>query len=429
MPVLRWRLPHPRTHVRSRHSGLAGRPQGLGKHRHVLRVMQPPEGRTHTRGGTHALGSSAAAADVGAGDPHHDRVTQRAGELARLLILEPRTRRRQLASEVLLPVLTSLEPVRVIEGGRLWLRGDGFPQPDSTADLVTIGGVPARMAFAAPDRLAVVVPAGLDGGETAVKVAWLPGATLYARVGTLLATGLHQVDNPVFGSDGHLYVTYSGTRGQEATVSIFRITGNGAREPFVHGLVNPTSMALGPDGLLYVSSRFEGRVYRVFDDGRYEVMASDLGIACGLAFDATGALFVGDRSGTVFRVDRNGRTETFASVPSSIAAFHLAIAPDGYLYVAAPTLASYDSVFRIDTEGRVETLAAPFGRPQGLAFDSSGVLHVVEALAGSSGVYAMRSNRDPELVVAGAGLVGLAFSPQGEMVVASNASVYSFQPQ
>ena len=32
-----------------------------------------------------------------------------------------------------LPVLTSLEPVRVVEGGRLWLRGDGFPQPESTS--------------------------------------------------------------------------------------------------------------------------------------------------------------------------------------------------------------------------------------------------------------------------------------------------------
>ena len=133
---------------------------------------------------------------------------------------------------------------------------------------------------------------------------------MYARVGTLCATGLHQVDNPVFGADGNLYVTYSGSRGQEATVSIFKVTANGAREPFVHGLVNPTSMVLGPDGQLYVSSRFEGRVYRVFDDGRYEVMASDLGVACGLAFGADGSLFVGDRSGTVFRIDRKGRTET-----------------------------------------------------------------------------------------------------------------------
>lgn len=326
-------------------------------------------------------------------------------------------------------MLTSLEPVRVIEGGRLWLRGDGFPQPESTFELVTIGGIPARMAFAAPDRMAVVVPPGLDGGETPVKVAWLPGATLYARVGTLLATGLHQVDNPVFGADGNLYVTYSGSRGQEATVSIFKVTANGAREPFVHGLVNPTSMVLGPDGLLYVSSRFEGRVYRIFDDGRYEVMASDLGVACGLAFGADGSLFVGDRSGTVFRIDQSGRATTFASVPSSIAAFHLAMSPDGMLFISAPTLASYDSLFKIDAEGRVETLKVPFGRPQGLAFDASGVLHVVEALAGSSGVYAMRPGRDPELVVAGAGLVGLAFGPHGELVVASNGSVYSFAPQ
>jgi hypothetical protein len=326
-------------------------------------------------------------------------------------------------------MLTSLEPVRIIEGGRLWLRGDGFPQPETTSDLVTIGGVPARMAFAAPDRMAVVVPPGLDGGDTPVKVAWLPGATLYARVGSLLATGLHQVDNPVFGADGNLYVTYSGSRGQEATVSIFKLTANGAREPFVHGLVNPTSMVRGPDGHLYVSSRFEGRVYRIFGDGRYEVMASDLGVACGLAFGPDGSLFVGDRSGTVFRVDRKGRTETFASVPSSIAAFHLAMAPDGMLFVSAPTLASYDSLFRIDSEGKVETLKVPFGRPQGLAFDSAGVLHVVEALAGSSGVYALGPGRDPELVVAGAGLVGLAFGPRGEMVVASSGSVYSFPPQ
>ncbi len=293
---------------------------------------------------------------------------------------------------------------------------------------MTIGGVPARMAFAAPDRLAVVVPPGLEGGDTPVKVAWVPGATLYARVGSLLATGLHQVDNPVFGADGHLYVTYSGSRGQEATVSIFRIGDNGAREPFVHALVNPTSMVGGPDGRLYVSSRFEGRVYRVFDDGSYEVMASDLGVACGLAFGADGSLYVGDRGGTIFKIDRSGRTETFATIPSSIAAFHLAMSPDGHLYVSAPTLASYDSVRRIDPEGRVEVLNIPFGRPQGLAFDPKGVLHIVEALAGSSGVYAIRPDRDPELVVAGAGLVGLAFKPSGQMVVASGDSVYSFPP-
>ena len=327
-----------------------------------------------------------------------------------------------------MPVLTSLEPVRVVEGGRLWLRGDGFPSPESTTDLVTIGGVSARMSFAASDRLAVVVPTGLDGGETPVKVAWLPGATLYARVGSVLATGLHQVDNPVFDADGNLYVTYSGTRGQEATVSIFRIAPGGAREPFVHGLVNPTSMAIGPDGALYVSSRFEGRVYRVSKTGHYEVMASDLGIACGLAFGFDGVMFVGDRAGTIFRVYPDGRAEAFASIPPSVAAFHLAMSPDGWLYVASPTLASYDSLRRIDPDGQVEVLPTPFGRPQGLAFDGAGVLHVVEALAGASGVFALRPGVEPELVVTGAGLVGVAFGPAGDMVVASSDTVYAFPP-
>jgi len=96
--------------------------------------------------------------------------------------------------------------------------------------------------------------------------------------------------------------------------------------------------------------------------------------------------------------------------------------------VSGPTLASYDSVRRISPDGRVEVLATPFGRPQGLAFDQAGVLHVVEALAGSSGVYALRPDREPELIVAGAGLVGLAFKSNGQMVVASSDSVYSFPP-
>ena len=111
---------------------------------------------------------------------------------------------------------------------------------------------------------------------------------------------------PVFDSSGNLFVTYSGSRGQESPVSIFRVTSAGTREPFVSGIVNATSMAFGPDGRLYVSSRFEGAVYRVANDGTPEQVASDLGVACGIAFDADGWMYVGDRSGTIFRV-RDGR--------------------------------------------------------------------------------------------------------------------------
>jgi len=253
------------------------------------------------------------------------------------------------------------------------------------------------------------------------------GETVYVSVGGPWATGLHQVDNPVFDLEGNLFVTYSGSRGQEAPVSIFRVTRAGTREPYVSGIVNPTSMAIGPDGRLYVSSRFEGAVYCVNADGTHERIASDLGVACGLAFDADGDLYVGDRSGTIFRV-RNGSTSTFATLPASVAAFHLAISPVGELFVSAPTLASYDHIYRIDRQGGVRSLLTPFGRPQGLAFSpDEGVLHVVDALAGGSGLYRLPDlEGEPELVASGMGFVGVAFGPGGELAVTSNETAYRF---
>jgi hypothetical protein len=59
-----------------------------------------------------------------------------------------------------------------------------------------------------------------------------------------------------------------------------------------------------------------------------------------------------------------------------------------------------------------------------LAFDPSGSLCVVEALAGSSGVYRLPDGGEPELILAAPGLVGLAFDPRGGLVVCSNDSAY-----
>lgn len=287
-------------------------------------------------------------------------------------------------------------------------------------------GVPARVAFASTNRVVVFVPTDLRGGQTPIKVSGTSGETAFVDLGVRWATGLHQVDNPVFDESGNLFVTYSGSRGQESPVSVFRVTRDGTREPFGVGIVNATSMARGPDGRLYVSSRFDGSVYRFDASGGHEQVASDLGVSCGLAFDQDGAMYVGDRTGTVFRV-HEGHTSVFASLPPSVAAFHLAMSPEQDLYVAGPTLNPYDHIYRIDRAGRVETIPSPLGRPQGLAFAPDGTLHVVEALAGASGVYRFSTlDAAPELVVSAAMLVGLAFGPRGELAVASNESVYRF---
>lgn len=303
--------------------------------------------------------------------------------------------------------------------------GAGFPTEDLPS--ITIGDQPSRALFASSTKIVIAIPSELDGGPTPVRINDIPGETIYVSVGSVWATGLHQVDNPVFDRDGNLFVTYSGSRGQEAPVSIFRVTPAGTREPFVSGIVNATSMAFGPDGHLYVSSRFEGAVYRVNDDGSHEQIASDLGVACGLTFDDDGWLYVGDRSGTIFRA-RDGRATPFATLPPSVAAFHLAMSPGGELFVSGPTLGSYDHVHRISRGGEVRAVPTPFGRPQGLAFSPDGVLHVIDALAGASGLYRLADlDAEPQLVVSGSALVGVAFGPGGELVVASNETAYRFE--
>ena len=323
------------------------------------------------------------------------------------------------------PTIASVTPLRAVEGGRITLRGSGFPV-DAIPE-VTVGGQRALVAFASSSRLVVAVPSDVEPGAAPIRIEDLPGSMAYVSVGGAWATGLHQVDNPIFDPNGNLFVTYSGSRGQESPVSIFRVTRSGTREPFVSGIVNATSMAIGPDGQLYVSSRFEGAVYRVSTEGKHELIASELGVACGLAFDRDGSLYVGDRSGTIFRV-RDNRAEPFATLPPSVAAFHLAISPSGELFATGPTLSTYDHVYRIGSDGKVRSVLATFGRPQGLAFSpGEGVLHVVDSLAGRSGLYRLTDlDGEPELLVAGCAFIGVAFGPSGEMAVASNDTAYRF---
>src|SRR6476660_5440571 len=149
-----------------------------------------------------------------------------------------------------------------------------------------------------------------------------------------------------------------------------------------------------------------------------------MGVATGIAVDANHNLVVGDRSGTIFKISPNRQIFVFATLEPSIAAYHLAFGPDGYLYVTGPTTSSFDAVHRISKDGQVETFYRGLGRPQGMAFDAPGHLYVAASLGGRRGVVRISPERKAELFLSGPAIVGLAFSPAKSVIVATNNSLF-----
>ena len=89
---------------------------------------------------------------------------------------------------------------------------------------------------------------------------------------------------------------------------------------------------------MYVSSRYDGAVYRVAPNGTMTTFAEGLGVATGIAFDREQSLYVGDRNGTIFKISRDQQTFVFATLEISVSAYHLAFGPQGDLFVTGPTI-------------------------------------------------------------------------------------------
>jgi len=325
-------------------------------------------------------------------------------------------------------IIERILPRAAIPGGEIAI---DLAASHSHPTSVTIDGTEAQIVASSRRRLLALVPHDIHSPTAEVLVdgerripKTLPAASVI--VGTKLAGDLHPVANPAFDpGDGSLYVTRSGSRGEHVPVSIYKINAEGAIEEFSGDITNPTAIAFSPRGQMFVTSRLDGTVYRVSELNDCSVFVSELGIATGLAFNADGDMFVGDRTGTIFRVNEIGEATEWAQHEPSVSAFHLAFGPDEGLYVTGPTVSSFDAITRFDKVGASEVFFHGLGRPQGLAFDIDGNLYVAASLRGRRGIVRISPDgKDAELVVAGMNVVGLAFGPDDDLVVATNDSVY-----
>src|SRR5574340_1045022 len=103
------------------------------------------------------------------------------------------------------PRVTAVEPIRAIEGGRVTVHGTGLPLEEHRAPRVFFGNTQARLAAFSSRALTALVPPDLEGGRTPLRIDGVPGETALVTVGAPVATGVHQVDSPVFDRDGNLY--------------------------------------------------------------------------------------------------------------------------------------------------------------------------------------------------------------------------------
>jgi hypothetical protein len=324
--------------------------------------------------------------------------------------------------------IISVNPPYAIPGGEIVINCENFEINSIEGYGCFFDGKAARLIGASSNRVLAIVPDDFD--TTEVEIYLESGGdrseSFSIVVGKKLANDMHMVANPAIDpKDDSLILTRSGSRGQQLPVTLFRLEKDGFLSEMTAEVLNPTGVAFDQSGELFVTARADGEVCRISHDTESLTYASDMGIATGIAFDKKGVMYIGDRSGTIYRVMNFGNAESFAVLEPSVSAYHLAFGTDEKLYVSAPGLSSFDSIYRIDKDGFDEIFYRGLGRPQGIAFDREGNLYVAACLQGRHGIVKISGDDGAEIFVAGMNLVGLCFTRKGEMIVATNDAVYS----
>jgi len=322
------------------------------------------------------------------------------------------------------PHIDRIEPAAGLPGGEVRILGTGLNPTGLRRPRVSFGDVDGAVVVSTHKFVIARVPDGAQSGPLTVTINDLPSNSQEFRVGSTIADNLHPVTNPAIDAEGNLYVTFSGSRGQKVPVAIFKIDTNYNVKPYLTDMMNATAIAFDREGQMYVSSRYDGTVYRVARNGTMAAYTEGMGVATGIAFDVDQNLYVGDRSGTIFKINRERDTFVFATLEPSVSAYHLAFHPNGDLYVTGPTTSSVDAVHRIKPNGDVSVFYKGLGRPQGIAFDTDGNAYVAASYSGRRGIVRLSPEGKPSMAIAGQTLVGLCFAPGRSVILASTNAVH-----
>ena len=216
------------------------------------------------------------------------------------------------------------------------------------------------------------VPEGASSGPVVVPTNGHVSNAHTIKVAVPIAENLHPGDQPRARCEGNIYVTFSGSRGQKVPVAIFKIDTNYNVKPFVAEMMNATAIAFDREDRCTFPRATTAPCIAWRRTAPCPRMPRGWASPPASPLIANQNLYVGDRSGTIFKIGRDRQIFVFATLEPSVSAYHLAFGPQGDLFVTGPTTSSFDCVYKIDPQGTVHDVLPRTGTPAGPGFRCDG---------------------------------------------------------
>lgn len=279
------------------------------------------------------------------------------------------------------------EPIPAVPTPR-W-RGPLIAAGTAVAILVVVGAA-ALLAQVDPTEVTetqptiartTVVPPATTEPDTPTTVPADEAAPVDGVRGEVVLEGLIVPNDVEYDPAGGLFFSETGAE-RVSRVEILPDGSLGEVEVLATGIDDAEGLALADDGALYVAGG--DALYRIVD-GVATVFAGGFADPEGLAIDANGHIYVSDDApGSGIRITRLtvlpegtlGERSEVASVPGA-SAKDIQFGPDGVLYVADNSTAVWAIEYDEDGSARPSEYATFSGEaPSALAFDEAGILYV-----------------------------------------------------
>src|SRR3954469_8065656 len=161
------------------------------------------------------------------------------------------------------PRIDSVVPAAALPGGEVRIVGAGLKPPELRRPIVEFGDAEAAIVVSSENFVVARVPDAAESGNIIVKTDEHQSNTHEVQVGLLIADSLHPVTSPAVDAKGNIFATFSGSRGQKVAVSVYKIDTDFNVKPFLTDVMNATAIVFDHAGEMYVTSRYDGAVYRV----------------------------------------------------------------------------------------------------------------------------------------------------------------------